>query len=319
MTDLYTQRIDKRGKDTDENMKMIIQRRGFPGLRSSCLKPQELCKILDHSPSLAQKDIDQIQAEGYTFSLMEQDRTQALIQSYEFREWFISPRSELLLINASGESNFVSAASYACALLATSLAHTEILTLSFYCGLYVHPPEKETGVGPMLAKLIGQLLNYNVDFDLAFLVPGQKADLQALDIDLLCDTLKRLIRQIPRGHLIICTIDGVSFYKTSYHWQEMLVAVDTLVELVEEETETEAMIKILLLCPDSSINVARRLDPAQVFTLEEDFVRTYQGFNGDAYESEISDQLLQLKPVYATESDVGDGWQAQEQRGPQVW
>ncbi|KAL9578939.1 MAG: hypothetical protein Q9212_005398 [Teloschistes hypoglaucus] len=254
-----------------------------------CLKPQELCKLLDHSPSLAQEDLDQVRAEGCTFILMEQDRTRALIQSHEFRKWLISPRSELLLINASGE---------------ISLTQRSPPSPS-YCGLHIHPPEKETGVGPMLANLIGQLLNYDFDFDLAFLVPGQKADLQTLDIDLLCDTLKTLIRQIPRGHLIICTIDGVSFYESSYYWQEMMAAVDTLVELVEEETETEAIIKILLLCPDSSINVARRLDPAQVFTLEEDFVRTNQGFNSNAYESEISDQLMRLEPYMQRKATWG--------------
>lgn len=194
-------------------------------------------------------------------------------------------------MNVSGDNSYVSAASYACALLAT-IPRTRAITLSFYCGLHVRPTEKETGVGPLLANLIGQLLNIDFAFDLTFLVQQEQPELRALDVDLLCYTLRKLIRQLPRDQLIICMIDGISFYESPWYREAIKATTDTLVELVEEDDDTEAIIKVLLTCPASSIGVARRLSRGQTFTPEEDFDRTNQGFDGDMFGREFNDQLM---------------------------
>ena len=226
-----------------------------------------------------QSDVEKVDAEGHIFSLAEQERADHLLSSHPYEKWFTSPGPGLLFINANVDPGRISPASFACAMLADSLPEREVLTLSFFCGLHTDPRDKEAGVKPMLANLVAQLLEKCRGFNLSFLTLDQKAALMEYDTDLLCEVLKTLTRQLSKGHLIIFTIDGISFYETARYREDLLLAIAAFNELASEYNGAKAVVKILLSSPTRSSIVARELDQDQIYTLPPDIELTNQGFN----------------------------------------
>ncbi len=275
------------------------------------LKPRKLRRILRHDPEAAQFDVNRTLSAGRVLNLREQERTEYLMASSRFKQWLTSRTSEVLLVNGNADTpNRSSPVSFACALLVSSLASfPSTITLSFFCSFHTDSSDPETGSRMMIASLVCQLLENHQDFDLSFLAPDQKYDLQDHKIGTLCSLFKNLLRQLPEGQLVFCMVDGVSYYEYGERRDDTCKVLGMLAALTHDE-KLNAVFKLLISSPTTSRYVAKSVDPEDVYTLPEIIELRNQGFNSQAYgkkaKKEIRDVETKVNPEATWSSDSED-------------
>ena len=250
----------------------LINRLGHP------LTPKKLRKILRYDPEQSAKDIKRATAEGHVFSLHDQERAEYLMNSARLKSWLTSPESQFLLINGNAEHSRISPASFACGILASStLSSKQTLTLSYFCGLHTDSRDEERGAPKLLASLLGQLLSQYDSFDLSFLKSSKQKALKKLPVKLLCKVLAKLLRQLPKGYVALCMIDGISFYEGRGLRDDTRRAIEVLLDLVDDE-ELGAVVKVVVTSAAMSTEVVKDVAKDAVFNVPVEMDYKNQGF-----------------------------------------
>ena len=224
------------------------------------------------------------------------------MNSPEFKNWLTAPESRFMLVNGNAEHDRISPASFACGMLINSLAKSKcLIKLSFFCGLHTDTRNKNTGAPQMLASLIGQLVKEHNELDLSFLNPSQLSELRECNVGLLCKLLKALLKQLPKEYIVLCVIDGISFYEERWLKQDARHAVWTLIDLLDDRNLTIVM-KLMVTSAARSTWVSKGVQSDQIFNVPEDMDYSNQGMNLQALGRGAQRQIKHLETDVQGES-----------------
>ena len=231
------------------------------------------------------------------------------MNSVAFKEWLTSPESLFMLVNGnSAEHERISPASFACGILVSSLVSSkQTITLSFFCGLHTDFRDDEIGAPKLLGSLIGQLLTQYDLFDLSFLKSSQLRALEELHVDLLCKVLPKLLRQLPEGYVVLCMIDGISFYEERKQREDTRQAILALMDLTDDD-DLRAIMKLMVTSAAMSRWVSKGVARDKIFNIPEDMDYSNQGFNCQAFAKDAQRQIndledhIQGEPRWPTDS-----------------
>lgn len=230
--------------------------------------------------------------------------------SSRFKQWLTSRNSEILLVNGNADiSSRCSPTSFACGLLVSSLgSFPSTITISFFCALHTDSSDPETGSRMMLASLVCQLLEKYQDFDLSFLTVDQKDDLHDYEVDTLCSLFQKLLRQLPEGQLAFCMVDGISYYEYRDRRDDTCKVFAMLAALTEDK-KLNAVFKLMIPSPTTSICVSKNVNQEDTYTLPETIEHTNQGFNSQAFAKRAKKQIRDVEtkvkpePTWSSESE----------------
>ena len=86
---------------------------------------ESLCRKIQYDTMNEEADLHRVVMVGRGFSLHEQERAEYLMNSAAFKTWFTDPESRLKMVQANGETEILSPASFACGLLASVSTNVE--------------------------------------------------------------------------------------------------------------------------------------------------------------------------------------------------
>ena len=229
---------------------------------------------------------------GRLLNLEDQDRVKWIMRSGQFREWLNCPTSKTILINGNGSGNETfSPTTFLSAKLLETLGNVKpIITFSFFCSLHAMSKDtmKDDPVG-MIKSFIAQLIVRDVDWDLTFLTQEELNGIGANDFSSICNTLRRLLQQLPSMTLLFWTIDGVTFYERGAWRADFLKAISELLKIMAGCRKV--VIKLLLTCHGRSFFVKEYVDDKDILSVPSAINGTFQGWNDEVWESSIEKNL----------------------------
>ncbi len=252
---------------------------------------QALLSIL-HTSDMPADDLRICLENGGLLYLEDQDRVKWIMQSDQFREWLNYPMSKTILINGNGTGNETfSPTTFLSAKLLETLGNIRpIISLHFFCSLHATSKGsmKEDPVG-MIKSFIAQLVGQNVSWDLAFLTQVELNRIGANDFSSLCNTLRRLLQQLPSMTLLFWAIDGVTFYEGGEWRTDLLKAISELLNIMADCKKV--VIKLLLTCDGRSSFVKDYIDKEDTLEAPATIDGDFQGWNDQVWNNSVAENL----------------------------
>jgi len=214
----------------------------------------ELIYRLWSEPVLAIKDIEQTLYGGFNLSLEEQDRATWILQCEQTRHWVNVTQPQILLVNSNEAGHTrVSCASLFSAILITAMERSgNSIVLSWFCGL-----RTECGPLEILKSFTTQLLS-KTNLDLSWM---KEVWFSAFNPDNPSHVLKlfcRLVKQQLAKSLVICVLDGLTFYEDEDRFEDLCDLMRELTTLVDDGLSEQYILKILATSPTRSLYGDRR-------------------------------------------------------------
>lgn len=250
-------------------------------------KAESLLDELDFDPLELAEDCERLLELRYTLPYAEQDRAVVLMQHPDFISWLGSDESSALLVHGRDRHALKCATSFVCAKLVdllnlkASIERSQIVPLNFFCGLHndesndvhAHPPG-------MCKSLLLQLIDRLAAREKLDSRPLQH-EIGMLDVDDVNSVLGlfcRVVEHMSRDAHLYVVIDAVSYYENRGREDEMMEAINKLVELVRNVDRP--VVKVLMASPASTRSAWRmfRLGEERVQVL--DMRRTYLNRGG---------------------------------------
>ena len=101
-----------------------------------------------------------------------------------------------------------------------------------------------SGPSGLLRALLAQLVTLYT-FRIGFTHYNDYHELQRFDVVRLCALFSELVKDLPEGFILVCVIDGVSFYETSEWADDLRLVLETLNALTRDP-EVWAAFKVLV-------------------------------------------------------------------------
>ena len=187
------------------------------------------------------RDFEEALRQLNAFHSCDRDRAAAIIESKAVDHWIVDVQAQSLLIHGNcRRDERLAPTSAATSMLIHVLSNTmPIVKLFWFCGSHIHGPNGNA-LG-MVRSLICQLLSLSFSFDIE-----RGEDFNSEDIQNLLDMFLQLLRQLPKGTLVICIVDGVSFYEGSQQREDTRRAIRTITKAVKIE---QIVFKLLATSP----------------------------------------------------------------------
>lgn len=182
--------------------------------------------------------------------LLDQDRTTAIIQHESTDKWLTDADSGALLIHGNcRRHDGICPTTIASALLVSFFAKfRNFITLYWFCGSHINGPGCDA-LG-MVQSLICQLLSLPALE--CTLEKQHKSDIK--DLKKMLELLKKLLRQLPSGTVVVCIIDGISYYEGEHQHRDTCRTIRRLVRLTRAG---EPVLKLLITSPTRTMHVHR--------------------------------------------------------------
>lgn len=242
------------------------------------------------------RDLQLCLQKGRLLNLEDQDRVKWIMRSDRFREWLSYPMSKMILINGNGSGNetFPPTTFLSAKLLETLGNIKPIITFKFFCSLHASSKGNmnDDPVG-MIKSFIAQLIVRNVTWDLTFLTQEELNRIRTNDFRSLCNTLRRLLQQLPSMTLLFWTIDGVTFYERGEWRTDLLKAISELLNIMA--SCKKIVIKLLLTCHGRSAFVKEYVDDKDILLVPSTVDGGRQGWNDQVWESSVEKNLESLE------------------------
>ncbi|KAL8935197.1 MAG: hypothetical protein Q9216_005540 [Gyalolechia sp. 2 TL-2023] len=208
------------------------------------------------------RDMETVLSQITSMILGDQDRVEAVIQHPAVENWLLNPRFGGLLVHGNGRRHdAISPASVACALLIHVFSKKlRFPTLYSFCGLHNSGPYGNP-LG-MLRSLISQLLCLSC----CRCSMEDQNELDTQDTKKLLKLFQRLLRRSSGGLPVICIVDGVSFYESRHHSDNVSKIISHLASLARSEAPTFIL---LLTSPIRTSQISLRPEIAQNLTVTE--------------------------------------------------
>ena len=217
--------------------------------------------ILDCKVESLPQDVETNMQNVWTLSQSAQNRAVSLMESQKLHTWLTSTEPSALFVNGNHDASARnSPVSYVCSKLVDSVCpwaegtyfmHSSILAQTFFCGQHIDFEDPASGPAGMMRNLISQLvINYRA-FSLSTL--QQLLEIDSFEMRELCTAFSNLIKQLPRRYMVLCIIDGITFYEDSPTESEAAVeAVRSLLEIMENCKSKGCKFKLLATSPGVS-------------------------------------------------------------------
>ncbi|KAE9570187.1 hypothetical protein CGCF415_v008467 [Colletotrichum fructicola] len=233
--------------------------------------PREITSYL-RIPRIDDEDMrDVVENSGF---IMHGDngKAQQLLENRLFSSWMSFQGSSKLLVHDNLEPPYdITSFSVVCTLLTHMLRRPggTSISLVFFCGRHL-AGDVYHGGSAMIRSLISQLLFQSGLYPFQYDSEYSVEDLERDDIEFLCDIFTWLIRRLPGNSNVFCIIDGISLYEQRF-MQGMDAVVLALVELVEDDYDGRASLKLLITSPQPTYKVKKAFDshPAELLDMEE--------------------------------------------------
>lgn len=207
-------------------------------------------------------------------SIMHEDngKAQQLLEHRSFSTWMSLHGSSKLLVHDNLEPPYdVTSLSVVCTLLTHMLRRPSGTSISivFFCGRHLNRDIYHGG-SAMIRSFISQLLFQSGLYPFQYDSEYSIEDLEQDDIGKLCGIFTWLIRRLPGNSTVFCIIDGISLYEQRF-MQGMDTVILALVELVEDDYDGRASLKLLITSPQPTYKVRKVFDshPAELLDMEE--------------------------------------------------
>jgi hypothetical protein len=260
----------------------------------------QLIQVLQVPLDQARQDLESAMKKRHMFDLLAQGQVQYLWKTPQFRSWFFSDSSAVLLVDANFDSSLsgrISPMSLFCSMLAFQLPDQDRkIWLQFFCGQYTRRGGALTVYGPhgMLRSILTQLLLNLYQRDMVTLAFPDATALAHQggppSINGLCRMLADLMRCIPGGMTVFCAIDGISYFEVEEMASELCGVVDFLHDMASDAS-LHSRFKLLLTCGTRSKFVCDRLDQvSQRVTLQRG--QGKRGINPRTFMSEANKAMM---------------------------
>lgn len=263
-----------------------------------------LLSLLGHNANKLSLDVKNALQQIFSFSLVDQDRAVAIIQHPTLEEWILQSDFGPLLVHANSRwHGAISPASVASAMIVHIFSSTiitgtvPIITLYWFCG--PHIDRANDPVAGLMRSLICQLLVLG-PFDSGF---RQAKSFDSTDLATLFRLFKRLLLQLPESTVVVCVIDGISWYEDSDLWGDTRTVIRKLVRLTREEVP---ILKLLMTSPKRTtrLNSEPRIEKhVTVIEIREHVDGAKQGFNHRAMIMSTKEKVRRFSETLPTQDD----------------
>ena len=211
---------------------------------------EALLSSLGHDSDVIRRDVDDALLQVTAIPLLDQDRTAAIIQHESTEQWLNDTDFGAVLIHGNcRRHDGICPTTIASALLVSCFMKScNIVTLYWFCGSHINRPGCD--VLGMVQSLICQLLSLQtLDFTLE---RQHKSDIK--DLKTMLRLFKKLLQQIPKGSVVVCIIDGISYYEGEHLFRDTCRTIRKLVRLTRAG---DPVLKLLITSPIRTMHVHR--------------------------------------------------------------
>lgn len=213
--------------------------------------------------------------QGSSLNIKDQDRATAIITDPVVSQWIVQTESAALLVHGNGRRHEpISSTSVASAVLVGLFKNQlHFITLRWFCGMYRTGPDGNAR--GMMRSLVCQMLSgasFIYDFELQSSIDGE-------DLGELLKLFKKLARGLPARSVVICIVDGISWYEDRRLRDDTFKSLRNIVKLMKAE---ELILKLLLTSPMRTSYILQESTMAediQVLEIPEHISGAKQGFD----------------------------------------
>jgi hypothetical protein len=206
---------------------------------------KSLLAALDFDPDFLQEDMDHCLTLGFRETPEFQDRAAWAMKAPKTSSFLDSDSgSKLLVVNGNHDAtHFISPLSYVCAKLTDYMSVSdEIICLTYFCSRHTNEwRDPRANAQGLLAQLTGQLLSQlkskkrkRFDPDLSSLSIEDQSALENDDYAATWRTFETVIKQLPRGTVVVCFIDALTVYENSARKQDTSALMKKLSRLIRK-------------------------------------------------------------------------------------
>lgn len=167
-------------------------------------------------PNFRKGDMQQILEKRELLDLEQQMRAENIVQSQQFKDWYVSTESKILLIHGDygEEDQRVSALSVFCTILAEHLQKDQrFIPLVFFCGSHLEDGPRAGGLLIITSLVVQLVLKQN--FDLKWFPHEIFHELKERgNIAAFCSLFRWLLCQLPSNATVFCLVDGAVYYES---------------------------------------------------------------------------------------------------------
>ena len=214
--------------------------------RGMILESQQLLEILAINYTEIEKNLSNMLRLGRLANPSYHNRGSLLMRSPHFQNWLTSTSSIFLLVDGNGGSatERISAMTFVSALLAQTLSDEGASCIHHFCGLHTARSDDLSGPSGLLRALLAQLVTLYA-FRIGFTHYNDYHELQRFDAVRLCALFSDIVKDLPEGFVLVCVIDGVSFYEASDWTGDLRLVLETLNALTRDP-KVHAAFKVLV-------------------------------------------------------------------------
>ena len=214
--------------------------------RGMILDSHQVLEVLEINCTEISENLSSMLRRGRAADLSYHNRGTLLMRYPRFRDWLTSTSPDFLLVDGNGGSatDRASAMTFVSALLAQTLSDEGTHCIHHFCGLHTTRSDDLSGPGGLLRALLAQVVSHFA-FHVGFTRKNEYDELQRFDTIRLCALFRELVEDLPEGLVLVCVIDGVSFYEASDWADDLRLVLETLNDLTRDP-EVWAAFKVLI-------------------------------------------------------------------------
>ena len=221
------------------------------------------------------RDVEYTIQQGSSLNIKDQDRATAIIVDPVISQWIVQTESVALLVHGNGRRHEpISPTSVASAVLVGLFKNQlHFTTLYWFCGTY--KTGQNGNAKGMMRSLVCQMLrgaSFIYDFEMQSSIDGE-------DLGELIKLFKKLARGLPIRSVVVCIIDGVSWYEDRRLYDDTFKSLRSIFKLMKAEDLT---LKLLLTSPTRTSYIHQEsalAEDIEVLEISEHISGAKQGFD----------------------------------------
>lgn len=200
---------------------------------------------LDFDPEFLLDDMEYCLTLGFSETPDFQDRAAWVFKAPEMSAFLDGDAgSKLLVVQGNHDATqFLSPLSYVCAKVTDFMSVSDaVICLTYFCSRHTDDwREPRANAQGLLVQLIGQLLNQpesrkrkKFKPDLSTLTGEDLSEIEEEDLSATWRAFETIVKQLPKGTVVFCFIDGMSAYENSARRRETTMFMKKLCRLIRK-------------------------------------------------------------------------------------
>lgn len=274
------------------------------------INASELQSELDYDADLLQGDLKCALRWGQQLDLRSQDRGVYIMNSTKLKDWLLSERNGILLINGNEPEldQNIHATSFLSAHLINSVCATKknMICIYWFCSLHRNArKDPHATVAAIVLSLICQLLSRCKRFDLSFFHRRHLHGVREGDLDIICNTLDELILQLPKRTVLFLVLDCLSFLEDAQRRADVQYLVGRLCQVAR--TPGKAVFKLLINNAGGRFRAGSEIEKEDTLMVPQSVDGDGAGFSRLMWNLRIEQQVKELASRSRENSRRRDG------------